>query len=71
MGGVDARNEMEKLIASNNVDAQLPNLMLRQGAKNEGKWAWSVSDTLSKSDNELVNWFVSTILSFYNTFERV
>jgi hypothetical protein len=44
---------------------------MNQGIKNKEKWAWSVSDTLEKSDDELVDWFVNTLLLFYQTFEKV
>lgn len=69
-GGDAAKEEMQKFIAQNNVLSVLPDLKLKPGAKQEGKWAWLVSDTLDKSDNELVDWFANTIISFYNAFEK-
>lgn len=68
--GEDAKAEMETFINTNDVLKLLPDLKLKQGTKNEKKWAWFVSETLdSKSDEELANWFVGTILKFYKIFE--
>lgn len=68
--GEDAKNDMQQFIANNNIISQLPNLQLKQGAKNENKWAWLVSDTLDKSEDDLVDWFSNTIILFYNAFEK-
>ena len=68
--GEEAKNHMQQFIANNNIISQLPNLILKQGAKNENKWAWLVSDTLDKSEDDLVDWFANTIISFYNAFEK-
>lgn len=69
-GGEDARNEMQKFIAKNNVLSVLPDLKLKPGARQEGKWVWFVSDTLDKSEDDLVDWFANTIISFYKAFEK-
>ena len=68
--GEEAKNHMQQFIANNNIISQLPNLILKQGAKKENKWAWLVSDTLDKSEDDLVDWFANTIISFYNAFEK-
>lgn len=69
-GGAEARDKMQKFIAENNVLSVLPDLKLKQGARQEGKWVWLVSDTLDKSEDDLVDWFATTIISFYNAFEK-
>lgn len=68
--GEDAKAEMETFINTNDVLKLLTDLKLKQGTKNEKKWAWFVSETLdNKSDEELANWFADTILKFYKIFE--
>ena len=64
------KNELNSYIQDNDILSQIPNLVLKQGAKNKKKWAWIASDTLDKSFDELVDWFANTILTFYNTFEK-
>lgn len=69
LNGEEAKNQMDEFIAKNDVLTQIPNLKLKQGAKQKKKWAWLITDTLNKTDEELVNWFADTVLKFYNTFE--
>lgn len=64
------RDELNRFIADNDIISKIPNLKMNHGIKNKEKWAWSVSDTLDKSDDELVDWFVNTLLIFYPTFEN-
>lgn len=66
--GEKAKDYMQNFISNNNVLSQLPNLKQRPGAKQDGKWIWLATDTLDKTDEELVNWFVDTILKFYSIF---
>lgn len=68
--GEKAKDYMQNFISNNNVLSQLPNLKQRPGAKQDGKWIWLATDTLDKTDEELVNWFVDTILKFYSIFEN-
>lgn len=49
---------------------QIKTLEAKQGVKNKDKWAWSMSDTIEKSFEELVQWYVDTIRSFYQFFEK-
>ena len=69
--GEKAKDYMQNFISNNNVLSQLPNLKQRPGAKQDGKWIWLATDTLDKTDAELVNWFVDTILKFYSIFENI
>ena len=71
LNGEDAKNQMNEFIAKNDVLTQLPNLKLKQGTKQKNKWAWLITDTLDKTDDELVNWFADTILKFYSIFENI
>ena len=64
------RDCINKFISENDIMAKIPVLKMNQGVKNKEKWAWSVSDTSDKTDNELIDWFVSTLLLFYKSFER-
>lgn len=69
-GGDTAKAKMQDFIAQNNVLSVLPDLKQKPGARQEGKWVWLVSDTLDKSEDDLVDWFANTIISFYNAFEK-
>lgn len=69
--GEKAKDYMQNFISNNNVRSQLPNLKQRPGAKQDGKWIWLATDTLDKTDEELVNWFSDTILKFYSIFENI
>ena len=71
LNGEDAKTQMDEFIAKNDVLTQLPDLKLKQGTKQKNKWAWLITDTLDKTDEELVNWFVDTILKFYSIFENI
>ena len=71
LNGEDAKTQMDEFIAKNDVLTQLPDLKLKQGTKQKNKWAWLITDTLDKTDDELVNWFADTILKFYIIFENI
>ena len=68
--GEGAKKELNSYIEENDILSQIPNLVLKQGAKKKDKWAWITSDTLDKSFEELVDWFANTILTFYKVFEK-
>ena len=57
------------IIIKKNISDTIQNLKMKQGVKNKDKWSWIVSDSLDKTDDELVDWFVKTITQFYNSFE--
>lgn len=67
--GEEGKKEIEELIKNKNILDAIPELTMKQGAKNKDKWSWLVSDTLDKSDEELVNWFADTTRLFYDQFE--
>ena len=67
--GESMRDSINEFISENEITAKIPDLKLNHGVRNKEKWAWSVSDTLDKPDNELIEWFVSTLLLFYKCFE--
>ena len=67
--GEKIRDVLNRFIAGNDIISKIPNVKMNPGIKNKEKWAWSVSDTLDKSDDELVDWFVNTLLLFYQSFE--
>lgn len=69
-GGGDAKAKMQEFIAKNDVLSQLPDLEQRPGARQTDKWMWLVTDTLEKTEDELVDWFAENILKLYNTFEK-
>jgi|GEM_PF-1957244 len=69
--GENPKQKMIEYIAANeDIRSQFPNLIMEQGAKNKDKWSWIISDTLDKPFNELVDWFATTFLTFYKTFEN-
>lgn len=67
-GGDEYKNIIDNIISDNNIN--IPSLICKQGTKNKDKWSWSVTASLDRSDDELVEWYVETILLFYNFFER-
>ena len=69
--GEEGKKKMEDYIFDNKIDSTIHNLKIKQGAKRKDKWAWSVSDTIEKSYDDIVDWYVSTILLFYKEFERL
>lgn len=66
-----AKEEMDDFITKNNILTLLPDLKLKQGTRQKDKWAWLITDTLNKPDEELVNWFADNILKFYSIFENI
>jgi hypothetical protein len=64
------RDRVNAFIADNQITSTIENLIMKQGAKRKDKWAWTVSDTLDKPKEELVEWFVKTATTFHNTFEQ-
>lgn len=69
--GEKAKEEMDDFITKNNILTLLPDLKLKQGTRQKDKWAWLITDTLNKPDEELVNWFADNILKFYSIFENI
>lgn len=69
--GETGRDKVDSFIHENNIIASIPGLKLKQGAKNKNKWAWSISDSFDKPEEELVKWFVDNTILFYNTFEPI
>lgn len=68
--GESAKELLNSFISDNNISTKIPDLKMRQGKKNKEKWTWSVCDTLEKSDNEIIDWFVYTLILFYHSFEN-
>lgn len=68
--GENAKDAMISYIEDHDIRSHIPSITMKQGVKNKKKWAWSTSDTLDKSFDELVDWFANTILAFYNAFEK-
>lgn len=69
--GEKAKEEMDDFITKNNILTLLPDLKLKQGTRQKDKWAWLITGTLNKPDEELVNWFADNILKFYSIFENI
>ncbi len=70
-GGEADRDNVNAYLDNNNeLRKSIPNIALKQGIKNKEKWAWNVSDTLNKSDKDLIEWFVKTFFSMYHIFEK-
>ena len=69
-GEAQKQKMIEYIAANEDIRSQFPNLIMEQGAKNKDKWSWIISDTLDKPFNELVDWFATTFLTFYKTFEK-
>ena len=68
--GEAARDVINQFIANNSCLSQIPDWIKKQGSKNKNKWAWLIADTLDKSDDELVEWYINVFTPIYNEFEK-
>ncbi len=68
--GEEARDVINQFIANNSRLSQIPDWIKKQGSKNKNKWAWLIADTLDKSDDELVEWYINVFTPIYNEFEK-
>jgi hypothetical protein len=69
-GGESAKETIDKKIQSSTEKHSLKTITAKQGIKNKNKWSWAISVPIDKSDDELIKWYVDTILSFYRFFEN-
>ena len=68
--GETMRDSINEFISLNDIMTKIPDLKLNQGVKNKEKWVWSVSEALDMDKpDEMVEWFVRTLLLFYRCFE--
>ena len=68
-GGDEAKSIIEEKIATAPEGHQLKSVKVEQGAKRKDKWIWKICTDSDKSTEELVNWYVNTILILYQFFE--
>ena len=70
-GGEQMKQIIDKKIATAPSDFVLKATESKQGVKNKDKWTWSVGTSINNSTNELVQWYVDTMLSLYRFFEAL
>lgn len=69
-GGESAMIMFDDLLSKTNIKNKY-NIVKAQGVKRASKWAWSISESLDKSDDEIVEWMVSVMIEFYNDIENI
>ena len=68
-GGEQARDMFDTLLSKTSIQNKY-NIIKTQGVKRASKWAWTISDTLDKTDDEIVNWIVTTMTELFNEIEN-
>lgn len=68
--GEEARDVIDQFINNSTYLSQAQNWIKKQGSKDKNKWAWLIADTLDKSDDELVEWYINVFTPIYNEFEK-
>ena len=68
-GGVEGKTVIQNYIDSNSVDCIVKSVVPQQGVKNKDKWKWEVTTPATELNEELAQWYVQTIVAFWNFFE--
>ena len=68
-GGIEGKTAIQQYIDNNSADCIVKNIIPQQGAKNKDKWKWEVTTPANELNAELVQWYVDTIIAFYQFFE--
>ena len=69
-GGEEAKVIIQQYIDSNSGPNFIKEMPAKLGARNKNKWSWTASAPANGFNEELVNWYVDTIVAFWNFFER-
>ena len=67
-GGEEAKRTIQQFIDTRGENI-LSNVKAQQGTKNKNKWFWAVTTEASEFNENLVKWYVDTIVVFYRLFE--
>lgn len=68
--GEEGKTIITNKIENNPENHPIKNIEATQGVKCKDKWAWSISTTIDKSKDDLIKWYIDTILSLYRFFEK-
>jgi len=68
--GDKGRNEIDTLIAGNDQMSAIPGLSEIQGVKRKDKWAWRLTNTLDQTEDDIIQWYIDTIIKFRSVFEE-
>ena len=68
-GGVEGKTTIQNYIDSNSIDCVVKSIVPQQGVKNKDKWKWEVATPAAELNEELVQWYIETIVAFWNFFE--
>jgi hypothetical protein len=66
----DAIQTFDNIIGKTTIPSKYE-VVKTQGVKRPSKWSWTISDTLNKTDDEIINWIVTTITELFNEIEKV
>lgn len=64
------REAVESLLSKTTLDKQF-SIERKQGSKDKNKWSWLISDSMDKSDNEIIDWIVKTFRIVFSEIESV
>lgn len=68
-GGEETKSIVEGKILNAPEGHVLKRAVMSQGKKNKDKWSWTLSLNIDKSDSNLLNWYVETLMAFYILIE--
>ena len=67
--GEEGRDAIQALIDAAPKGHLIRETEAKQGTKNKTKWAWGVATSIEMPREELVKWYVETIIAFYTFLE--
>ena len=67
--GEEGRDAIQALIDAAPKGHLIREAEAKQGTKNKTKWAWGVATSIEMPREELVKWYVETIIAFYTFLE--
>lgn len=65
----DAIRTFDNIINKTSIPSKYE-VVKTQGVKRPSKWSWTISDTLNKTDDEIIDWIVTTITELFNEIEN-
>lgn len=68
-GGLDQKASVESIMVNRDSDNPFKDVEAKQGVKNKEKWSWALKQKTGKDDDELIDWFLRTVLKCYNFLE--
>ena len=69
--GEEGRDMIMSAVASAPEGHLVKQAIMSQGKKSKDKWAWTITCKADASDNDLLQWYVDTLLPVYEYFESL